>query len=95
LKKMSNEDEQAVCLYDSIQKNGELQTLEIEGFQRGVKRKKTLDMTLDVLFESLGKQYRDFARAYRIYDREDMKRCLADLRNVAGCFFLKLIEKKA
>jgi len=52
-------------------------------------------VTLNVLFESLGKQYRDFVRAYGINDEEDMKRCLADLRNVTGCFFLKLMEKKA
>jgi len=92
---MSNEDEQAVFLYNSIRNNGELQTLEIEGFQRGVKRKKTMDVTLDVLFESLGKQYRDFLRSYGMNDGENMKRCLADLRDVAGCFFLKLTEKKA
>ena len=95
MKKMSNEDEQAVFLYNSIRNNGELQTLEIEGFQRGAKRKKTMDVTLDVLFESLGKQYRDFLRSYGMNDGENMKRCLADLRDVAGCFFLKLTEKKA
>jgi len=92
---LSNEEEQATFLYNSIRDNGELQTLEVQGFLRGAERKKTMDVDVNILFESLGKQYRDFVRAYGINDREDMKRCLADLRNVAGCFFLKLTEDKA
>jgi hypothetical protein len=92
---LSNEEEQATFLYNSIQGNGELQTLEIQGFVRGAIRKKTLDVDINVIFESVGKQYRDFVRAYGDNNSEAMKRCLADLRNVAGCFFIKLTEEES
>jgi hypothetical protein len=91
---LSNEEEQAMVQYNLIHENKRLENFEKQGFLRGVKKKKTMNVDIFVLFDSLGKQYRDLVRAYGINDKEDMKRCLADLRNVAGCLFLKVEEQE-
>lgn len=78
----------------------ELKQLEIKGFQRGKKKGKTMSVPLSKIFESLMKQWRDlhttFFEFYHLYsygkDSSDVKKCIADLRNVAGCLFLKILE---
>jgi hypothetical protein len=78
-----------------------LQNLEINGFIRGENKGKTMDVPLPVIFGSLQKQWKDLEESYlrsalkthlRRKDGEDLKRRIADLRNVAGCLFLKLEE---
>lgn len=82
----------ALALWNQITENVHLEELEKEGLCRREQRGKKPDVDVAVLCDSLGKQYRDFVRAYGISDRQEMKRCLADLRNVAGIMFLKLEE---
>ena len=86
------QEEAAMGLFTRINHNKKLLRLELEGFARGIDRKKTMDVSIQVLNDSLHKQYLDFLKAYGNDDHLEMKRCLADLRNVAGCFFLKLEE---
>jgi len=81
----------------------ELQALELEGFIRGHHKGKTMNVRDWVLIESLRKQMRDLEKAWPTYyvtvmpnlkeeHRWDVLRALADLRNVAGCCFLKIQE---
>ena len=91
----TNEEEVAEIRYRyPITINKELKALEIEGFVRGLRKGKTMNVTLDkIVLESLHKQYLDFLKAYGSQDKDEMKRTLADLRNVAGCVFLKILEE--
>ena len=82
----------AFLLRERHSENPELKGLEIQGFLRGLKRGKTMDVPLHVLFASLEKQHRDWLIAYGGANISEMKKTLADLRNVAGIIFLKLNE---
>ena len=86
-------------LWEEINTNEELIQLEREGFERGEKKGKTMDVPLDTVVDSLKKQFRDFARCYRAYKavpsknyKNGLKRTISDLRNAGGCVFLKLLE---
>ena len=79
-------------LYNKISSDKELRDLEIEGFVRGAKKGKSMDVSLKELMQSLRKQYLDWLEAYNSKKIPDMKRTIADLRNDAGCVFLKLKE---
>ena len=79
-------------IYERIQTIVELRNLEIQGFIRGEKKGKTLDVPLVTLKMSLAKQFQDWLKAYDSKNIPDMKKAIADLRNVAGCVFLKLLE---
>ena len=79
-------------IYNKIQANIELQNLELRGFIKGDKKGKTMDVPLVALKMNLAKQFRDWLNAYDSKNILDMKKALADLRNVAGCVFLKLLE---
>jgi len=79
-------------IYNTIQASKELEELEIKGFLQGEQRGKTMDVTLKTMFESLKKQYRDWVKAYNSKQISEMKKSVADVRNVAGCIFLKLLE---
>ena len=79
-------------IYNAIQASKELDDLEIQGFIRGDEKGKTMDVPLQALFVSLAKQYNDWVDAYDTRIISKMKRSIADIRNVAGCVFLKLME---
>lgn len=85
----------ALKLWERIRQNLVLEELEKEGLCRGEQRGKKPDVSIDVLALAVHKQYRDFVRAYVDDDKKEMKRCLADLRNVAGLVFLKLEDEEA
>jgi len=94
----SSDEEVAILLRASFSEDPELKELEIQGFVRGLKRGKTMDVPLEVFFKSLEKQYKDWVRAFNIKPEKTkhkipaMKKSLADLRNVAGITFMKLKE---
>lgn len=82
-----------------INENEELHDLELDGFIRGTRAGKTISVTLDVLKNSLRKQVGDWESALVDYilgnaTLDDLKRCIVDIRNVAGCIFLKVCETK-
>jgi len=84
-------------IWNKIENCTELKQLEALGFLRGAKQGKTMDVPLEKVFQSLKKQWHDLVWAYSNYttvskDTSELKRCIADLRNVAGCLFLKLLE---
>jgi len=87
-------------LWQKIVMNGELMELEQLGFEHGEKQGKTMDVPLEIVVESLYKQIEDFRAAwynYQVHTYKQhtiplLKKTLADLRNVAGCVFLKLQE---
>jgi len=84
--------------YSAILFNSELQNLEMKGFLRGSDKGKTMNVPLSTLMRGLGKQYADFHIAYINFLKEkktrestrELKRSIADVRNAAGCVFLKL-----
>ena len=78
-------------LWKEIRNNKKLQALEKRGFTRGKRKGKTMNVPLGELYSSLTKQFREVGEAYLLCtDGAHLRRCLADLRNVAGCLFLKL-----
>jgi len=78
-------------LWKTIRNNKKLQALEKRGFTRGKRKGKTMNVSVGELYGSLAKQWRDLANTYLYGDNVGhVRRCLADLRNVAGCLFLKL-----
>ena len=79
-------------LWYEVDGNDELSRLERDGFVRGEKRGKIMDVPLAILYASLRKQYKDWLVAYDNKNILEMKTTLADLRNVAGIIFLKLNE---
>ena len=81
-------------LWNIIRDNEQLQRLEKRGFARGKRKGKTMDVPIGVLWDALAKQWSDLAYAFRSDDVKEMRRCLADLRNVAGCLFIKLDARK-
>ena len=92
VKKLNDEITTARMFWSSYSKNPELIELEKQGVLRGFKREKTMDVPLHVLFASLEKQHRDWLIAYGGANISEMKKTLADIRNVAGIIFLKLNE---
>jgi len=82
-------------LWQQIRKNEELKNLEMEGFGIGSLKGKTMNVSLNELMKSLRKQYLDVFEAYAKNDKEAIKRCLADLRNLAGCCFLNIQQENA
>lgn len=97
----------AMDLFLNIRWNKELRDLEIAGFVRGEEEGKDMDVPVGVVVDSLEKQWRDFADAYKRYIEDqydevkrkkavlELKRTLADLRNVAGCSFLVLEKEES
>jgi len=85
-----SDEEVASMLWEKYSENPELKELEIQGFLRGLERGKTMDVPLQTLFTSLQKQHKDWLFAYFSKNIPEMKKTLADLRNVAGIVFLKL-----
>lgn len=79
-------------LHRKIDENEELKELERQGFVRGEKKGKHMNVSLKELMQSLRKQYLDCLGAYNSKKISDMMCTIADLRNVAGCVFLKLEE---
>ena len=84
-------------ILNAINANKELEKLEIQGFMRGDEKGKTMNTPLSSFNLALKKQLQDWEEAYiRRYKRRgniaEMKRALADIRNVAGATFLKLLE---
>ena len=77
-------------IYSRIRDNERLQDLELLGFRRGQEQGKTLAVTVDTVYANLEKQWRDLTNAWHATPRDyaHIHRCLADLRNVAGCLFL-------
>ena len=84
--------------------NIDLVNLEKAGFIHGVEKGKTMDANLETVYESLIKQVTDLDKVFikmlfleeqptvspeEIYE---IKQCIADIRNVAGCLFLKVAE---
>ena len=87
-------------IYNKVVGNRQLKQLEIEGFVRGERNGKTVEVALEVLVESLSKQWKDFEDAWEHHRHwknapDLMKVKLADLRNNAGCVFLKVIKEEA
>lgn len=93
---MKQEDIKQTGLYiwGEIYQNEELIKLEKQGFIHGEKQGKTMNVTTHDLHKSLLKQWRDYIKAYNSENVDDIKITLADLRNVAGCLFLKLQEEQ-
>lgn len=87
-------------LHYQIVANSELYDLEREGFIRGEKKGKTMNVAPFVIYQSLNKQIDDFKEAWYRFrlNRNDiktimeLKRTIADLRNVSGCMFLLVQE---
>ena len=92
--------EEAFKLYLRYTQNPQIMKLEHAGFVEGLKRGKTDKVPLEIIVTSLEKQWGDFLATWTGYKNlpktktttEDLKRTLADLRNVAGIIFLKLNE---
>jgi len=85
-------------ILERIRVNEALLEYELRGFLRGDEKGKTLNVSLDVLKNSLNQQHTQFESTYIDYvlgkkSRGDLMRCVADVRNVAGCIFLKLQEQ--
>lgn len=88
-------------LLKKIQTNVELLRLELKGFRRGEKQGKTMKTDIKTLVASIDKQHHDLRSAYldyvmnkRLSNLRIIKRHIADLRNAAGCLFLKILEKE-
>lgn len=83
-----------VELWEKIHCNYNLQELEVEGFYRGKQKGKTMNVPLHIIMQSIDKQHEDLTTAYinTPQNYKNLKQRLADLRNVAGCAFLKIEE---
>jgi hypothetical protein len=84
--------DQPIILHYAIVSDPDLRKLELLGFVKGAVKGKTMNVPFTEIVHSLDKQYHDFLRAYGDDDTEAIFMALADLRNVAGCVFLKLKE---
>jgi len=90
-------------LYEKIARNGELIEYEKIGFEKGEKKGKTMDVDAYVVLRSLEKQMADLSYhfdmrmldVYEDFDLSAIKQAIADVRNVAGCLFLKIQETEA
>ena len=86
-------------LHRAIMDNVELRAYELRGLLRGEEDGKTMNVPLSTVLHSLEKQEKDLAEAIlKFYvkqvDAASLKKCLADIRNVAGLCFLKLQEEE-
>ena len=86
-------------LHNTIVDNRELFAYELRGLLRGEERGKTMDVPLMTVLHSLEKQEKDLAETILNFyakqaDAADLKKCLADIRNVAGLCFIKLQEEE-
>jgi len=81
-------------LFYAIQLNEELRILKLRGFLKGDDDNKTMNCDLDTVLDSLAKQYEDVINAFEYCKIEKQKKALADLINISGCVFLKLIEEE-
>ena len=92
----------ALKLWRQIRENISLEEMEKDGLFRGEERGKKPDVSFDILVGSLSKQMEDCHTAIQRLNNEyyltldeaktELKKCLADLRNVAGIMFLRLEE---
>ncbi len=87
-------------LLEQIRDSKELLDLEEQGFRRGDEKGKTMDVLFNEIKESLYLQEGQLIGAIARMDygkrgNDDVKRKIADLRNVAGCLFLKLAEEES
>jgi len=87
---------EAQRMLEALVNNDELNKHELLGFAKGAMKGKTMDTALDTLFTDVLKQFTDLAKANNSKNLKAMKQASADLRNSAGCYFLKLqeLEKK-
>lgn len=92
--------ERAFAIWQRINENPELKSLEKDGFARGEARGKSMDYPFMSVVLSLHKQIDDVNEVLDVNldetnpdFRTSLKKALADLRNVAGCMFLKLQEE--
>lgn len=86
-------------LHNAINNSRELYAYELQGLLRGEERGKTMDVPLATVLHSLEKQERDLEDTIlKFYakqaDARDLKKGLADIRNVAGLCFIKLQERE-
>ena len=86
-------------LHKAIIGSRELRAYELRGLLRGEERGKTMDVPLATVLHSLEKQGKDLAETILNFyakqaDAADLKKCLADIRNVAGLCFLKVQEEE-
>lgn len=94
---ITEEEAAALATCREIWDKGILKRYETLGFIKGTKKGKTMKVGLDILVDSLRKQMRDFDSVYNNWIAEDataeeLKQALADIRNLAGCCFLKILE---
>lgn len=105
VKESINVSEKSVAELRTLQRiweNPALRSLEVLGFKHGSRKGKTMKVNLQTVVNNLYKQVEDFRQAYHGYLRDpddadlqaNLKMKLADLRNVAGCVFLKLQEQE-
>jgi len=85
-------------IYNMINANKELEDLELKGFLRGDKEGKTFDVSFFAVKDTLDRQVKQLERVFIKYLRksenvDELKRCIADVRNCAGAFFLKILEE--
>jgi hypothetical protein len=79
-----------------IRQNRELYDRELGGFVEGERRGKKPNVSIEVLFKALEKQFADLKQDYSLCDPcwvGRAKKDLADIRNVAGVLFLVLEGK--
>ena len=103
MKKMEKENASRE-LWLKVTCNIDLVNLEKAGFIHGVEKGKVMDTNIETIYESLVKQMTDLDKVFikmlflegqptispeEIYE---IKQCIADIRNVAGCLFLKVAE---
>jgi hypothetical protein len=84
----------ALRLWEQIHTDFKLEELEKAGLVDGEQRGKSPNVDEVTLFTALKKQWKDFEKSTRLHDDAYMMRCLADLRNVAGIYVLKLEKVK-
>ena len=89
-------------ILQQIRDNAELTRLENDGFIRGDAKGKTMDngdmpilMKEAELYKALQKQFRELETAYTTVAKGELRRRIADVRNNAGCLFLKIEEERA
>jgi hypothetical protein len=84
----------ALRLWELIHENDQLESSEKLGLVRGEERGKSPNVDEVTLFTAFKKQWIDFEKSLRVHDEEQMKKCLADIRSVAGIYFLRIAKVK-
>lgn len=92
---------EALKCWERIAENKRLSTLEKVGFDIGISRGKTMDVSIEIMNGSVSKQWKDYKWAWENYlrdkselNRQAVETAIANLRNVAGCMFLKIEEER-